>query len=321
MRSRGRSRSDSRAPREAPRPPLRPRGPGTLARGTLHVVATPLGNLEDLSPRAARVLGEVDLVLAEDTRRTGALLAHLGHSTRMSSVHEHNERDRAAEIVLRLQAGETMALVSDAGTPTLSDPGFPLVRACVAAGVPVVPVPGPSALIAALSVAGLPTDRVLFLGFLPGRPGRRRRALVQALSFPATVVLYLSPHRLLRELDLLVDVAGSGRPACLAREMTKIYEEFEHGTLSELRARWAQRKPLGEFVIVIGPPCDDEGDNEEAGEDVEDEDDGASVPEEQGPDLVVPEDLPHPGVADHVDVTGALPRGGAGGLVDDLPDR
>lgn len=251
-------------------------------------MATPLGNVEDLSLRAVRTLKEADRVLAEDTRRTGALLAHLGLHKPMLSLHEHNERDRIEAVLQWLAQGEQLALVSDAGTPTFSDPGFPLVRAVSDAGFRVTPVPGPSALTAAVSVAGLPTDRVLFLGFLPGRPGRRRRALQEALDGRATVVLFLSPHRLLKELDLLVSVAGGERPACLCRELTKVHEEVRRSTLFELRQHWAARRALGEFVLVIGgaeerPEAEEDelGHAPDAPTD-DDVDDGSDEPSDEG---------------------------------------
>ncbi len=220
--------------------------------GTLYVVATPIGNLEDITVRAARLLGEVDKVLAEDTRRTRRLLTHLGHRTPAISLHEHNERGRIPQVLQWLAAGEAIAVVSDAGTPTISDPGFPLVRAAVEAGVPVVPIPGPSALAAAVCAAGLPTDRVYFLGFLPGRPGRARRALQAAVAQPATVVVYVGPHKLPKTLAMALEVAGPDRPACVCRELTKIHEEFDRGTLGELAARWGSGKKVkGEVTLLI----------------------------------------------------------------------
>ena len=223
------------------------------APGTLHVVATPIGNLEDITLRAARLLGQVDKVLAEDTRRTRRLLTHLGHRTPITSLHEHNERGRISQVLGWLEEGQSLALVSDAGTPTLSDPGFPLVRAVVEAGHPVVPVPGASALLAAVVAAGLPTDRLYFLGFLPGRPGRRKRAIAEAAALPATAVLYVSPHKVGKVLAMAAEVAGEDRPACLCRELTKIHEEFDRGPLGELRDRWTGRKVRGELTLLIGP--------------------------------------------------------------------
>ena len=223
------------------------------APGTVYVVATPIGNLEDITLRAVRLLGQVDRVLAEDTRRTRRLLTHLGHSTSIVSLHEHNELGRITQALGWLAEGQSLALVSDAGTPTLSDPGFPLVRAVAEAGYTVVPVPGASALLAAAVAAGLPTDRLYFLGFLPGRPGRRRRALAEATQLPATTVLYVSPHKVAKVLAMASEVAGDDRPACLCRELTKVHEEFDRGPLGQLRDRWAGRKVRGELTLLIGP--------------------------------------------------------------------
>ncbi len=221
--------------------------------GTLYVVATPLGNLEDITLRAARILGEVDKVLAEDTRRTRRLLTHLGHHTPTLSVHQHNERGRVDQVLRMLEEGLDLALVSDAGTPAISDPGFPLIRAVLEAELPVVPIPGACALITAACAAGLPTDRIHFIGFLPMRPGRRKKTLEEALALKATVVLYISPHKLLKDLKLLVEIAGPDRPACLCRELTKIHEEFDRAPLGELLERWDGKKVRGEITLVVGP--------------------------------------------------------------------
>lgn len=232
-------------------PPLEPSRRGAVKPGTLYVVATPLGNLEDITLRAVRILGEVDRILAEDTRRTKRLLTHLGHTTPMVSLHQHNELARLPAVLDWLGFGETLALVSDAGTPTISDPGFPLIRGIVEAGFDVVPIPGPSALATAVSAAGLATDRLYFLGFLPGRPGRRRRALEEALTTPSTVVLYVSPYKLAKTLAMLVELAGEDRRACVCRELTKLHEEFDRGSLGELAARWADRKVKGEVTLLV----------------------------------------------------------------------
>jgi 16S rRNA (cytidine1402-2'-O)-methyltransferase len=221
--------------------------------GTLYVVATPLGNLEDITVRAARILGEVDKVLAEDTRRTRKLLTHLGHGTAMLSVHEHNERGRVEQVCRMLEQGQDLALVSDAGTPAISDPGFPLIRGVLAANFQVVPIPGACALTTAVCAAGLPTDRIHFVGFLPGRPGRRKTLLEEAVGLKATLVLYISPHKLVRDLKMLVEVAGAERPACLCRELTKVHEEFDRGSLGELLERWSDKKVRGEITMVVGP--------------------------------------------------------------------
>jgi len=221
--------------------------------GTLYVVATPIGNLEDITLRAARILGQVDRVLAEDTRRTRRLLTHLGHATPTLSLHQHNERGRIPQVVGWLLEGQSLALVSDAGTPGISDPGFPLIRAVLDAELRVVPVPGASALVAAASAAGLPTDRLYFLGFLPGRPGRRKRALQEALSTPSTVVLYVGPHKLPGILKMLVELVGPERTACVCRELTKIHEEFDRASLGELAERWGSKKVRGEVTLLVSP--------------------------------------------------------------------
>ncbi len=221
--------------------------------GTLHVVATPIGNLEDITLRAARILGQADRVLAEDTRHTKRLLNHLGHTTPMVSLNEHNERGRIDLVLGWLGDGLNVALVSDAGTTAISDPGFPLVRAVAEAGFRVVPVPGPCAFVAAASAAGLPTDRLHFLGFLPGKPGKRKRALQEALALRSTTVLYASPHKLPATLQLLVDVAGADRPAVLCRELTKVHEEFDRAPLGELLERWSAQRVRGELTLLIAP--------------------------------------------------------------------
>ena len=228
-------------------------GGSTKPDGRLYVVATPLGNLDDITLRAARVLGDVDRVLAEDTRRTGRLLQHLGHKKPTISVHEHNERGRIPQVIGWLGNGENLALVSDAGTPGISDPGFPLVRAVVEAGFRVVPIPGPSALTTAACAAGLPTDQLHFLGFLPTRKGRRRTVLKEVSGLRGSLVLFVSPHRLCSELQLLVEVLGPERKACICRELTKLHEEFDRGSLAELEARWALRKVRGELTLIVAP--------------------------------------------------------------------
>ena len=218
--------------------------------GTLYLVATPIGNLDDLTVRAADVLCRVDLVAAEDTRRTGVLLKKVGATAPQISYHDHNAARRVPSLIDRLRDGHSIALVSDAGTPTVSDPGFRLVRAAREEGLDVVPIPGPSAVLAALCGSGLPTDRFLFLGFLPPRPGRARRLLQQVEALPMTLVLFASPHKVARVLAMLVDVLGE-RDACLCREMTKIHETFDRGSLAELSQRYGQRKVKGEITLVI----------------------------------------------------------------------
>ncbi|MDR6991151.1 16S rRNA (cytidine(1402)-2'-O)-methyltransferase [Luteimonas sp. 3794] len=229
------------------------------APGVLHVVATPIGNLGDLSPRAQAVLRSVDAICAEDTRHTRQLLGHFGIERPLIALHEHNEDGLAARLVERLQGGESLAVVSDAGTPLVSDPGFRLVRAARLAGLRVSPVPGPSALIAALSVAGLPSDRFVFEGFLPAKAGARRERLQTLASEPRTVLFYESSHRIEEMLADAVQAFGGGRPAVVARELTKLFETVLDGPLETLAARVAgeadQRK--GEFVVLIEGAGDD----------------------------------------------------------------
>ncbi|HSH49145.1 MAG TPA: 16S rRNA (cytidine(1402)-2'-O)-methyltransferase [Halomonas sp.] len=223
-----------------------------VIEGTLYVVATPIGNLEDLSPRAARLLGEVALVAAEDTRHSAGLLRHLGISRPMLSLHEHNEAERVDRLDARLVAGEDIALVSDAGTPLISDPGFVLVRELRRRGRRIAPVPGPCALVAALSAAGLPTDRFLFSGFLPAKSGARRLRLGELAERQETLVFYESPHRI---QATLADLAAtlSERRVVLARELTKRFETFLDGTPSQLIERLSEDpdQARGEFVVMV----------------------------------------------------------------------
>lgn len=227
--------------------------------GTLFIVATPIGNLEDLSPRAQRTLAEVAAVCAEDTRHTRRLLGHYGIDAELVALHEHNEQALAVRLVQRLQAGESLALVSDAGTPLVSDPGFRLVAAARAAGIRVSPVPGPSALIAALSVAGLPSDRFAFEGFLPAKAAARREHLQKLAGESRTLLFYESSHRIVDTLEDMVVAFGSERRAVLARELTKLFETVLDGSLEALRDRVQadadQRK--GEFVLVVEGAGDD----------------------------------------------------------------
>jgi 16S rRNA (cytidine1402-2'-O)-methyltransferase len=218
--------------------------------GTLSVVATPIGNLGDLTIRAADVLRAADLVLAEDTRRTGRLLAHVGSTAPQRSLHEHNERARIDEIVARLREGATVALVTDAGTPLVSDPGLALVRACIEAGVPVVPIPGASAVLAALVVSGIASDRMAFDGFLPRRGRARTQRLAELAREPRTTVLFLAPHRAAEDLTDLVEACGTDREAALCRELTKLHEDVRRGTLAELRAG-VEDGVRGELTLVI----------------------------------------------------------------------
>jgi 16S rRNA (cytidine1402-2'-O)-methyltransferase len=221
--------------------------------GTLYVVATPIGNLGDLSARARDVLGSVTVIAAEDTRHTGQLLHGCGIATPMMSLHEHNESRKIGELVTRLIAGETVALVSDAGTPLVSDPGFELVEAARRAAVPVLAVPGPCAAIAALSIAGLPTTRFAFEGFLPAKTSARRRDLEALAREPRTLVFYEAPHRLTEVLADMSTMFGGERPAAIARELTKRFESVYAGTLRELHEQAARDPDMsrGELVIVV----------------------------------------------------------------------
>jgi 16S rRNA (cytidine1402-2'-O)-methyltransferase len=223
------------------------------APGTLFVVATPIGNRTDLTDRARETLAGVDLIAAEDTRHTGQLLALLGIRTPLLALHEHNEAARAEELTARLQQGARIALVSDAGTPLISDPGFRLVATAAAAGIPVVPVPGACAAIAALSVAGLPTDRFVFEGFLPARAGARRTRIAALAAEPRTLVLYEAPHRIGATLADLAVACGANRRAVLARELTKLHETVYRGSLGDLAERAAADPNLarGEAVLVV----------------------------------------------------------------------
>ena len=233
--------------------------------GTLWVVATPIGNLEDLSPRALRILGEADLVVCEDTRHSGRLLAAFGIKARLASLHEHNEERETPGLVARLEAGESIALVSDAGTPLLSDPGFRLVRAAAAAGIVISPVPGPSAILAALCVAGLPTDRFAFEGFLPAKPAARRARLQALAAEPRTLVFFEAGNRV---AALLADAAAAldaGRAVTVARELTKLHETLYRGDLAGLARQLADDPDAGrgELVVVIAgaePAAAGEGD-------------------------------------------------------------
>ncbi len=222
-------------------------------RGRLDVVATPIGNLADLSPRAREALASADLVAAEDTRRTGLLLGSLGLSRPLVSLHEHNEAERIGRLLGAMQAGQVVALVSDAGTPLLSDPGFALVRAAAAAGIEVRPIPGVSAITAALSIAGLPTDRFAFEGFLPARAAERRRVLGQLAGETRTLVWFEAPHRIAQTLADLLAAFGPQRRAVLTRELTKTYESIYRGTLAELAtlARTDADLARGELTLIV----------------------------------------------------------------------
>jgi len=222
--------------------------------GTLFIVATPIGNLEDLAPRARQTLATVDLIAAEDTRRTGRLLSHFGIKTRLYALHDHNEEKSAESLVAELANGRSVALVSDAGTPLLSDPGYRLVRAAHRDGVPVSPIPGPSALTTALSVAGLPTDRFCFEGFLPAKAKARRDVLASLVNEPRTMVFYESVHRIEKTLEDLVSIFGASRPAFVGRELSKMYEQCVQARLDELLDKLVSGTipDKGEFVLVVG---------------------------------------------------------------------
>ena len=230
-------------------PPTRDRSP--RGEGTLFLVATPIGNLEDISQRALRVLGAVDLVAAEDTRRTRRLLDHFGIATRVVSLFEHNEKRRIPEMLDRLHGGEDLAVVTDAGSPGISDPGFPLVRAAIEAGVRVESVPGPSAVIAALQVSGLPTDAFVFAGFLPPKRAARRRKLEELYPRRETVVVFESPHRIDECLVDLEEIWGE-RPIALARELTKLHEHVLRGPAAEVRSALRADQRRGEMVLILG---------------------------------------------------------------------
>ena len=219
--------------------------------GTLYVVGTPIGNLEDMTFRAVRILQSVDAIAAEDTRHTGRLLQHFQIKTPQLSYHEHNRNQRLPELLSKLSEGKAIALVTDAGIPGISDPGYELVNACIEAGVQVVPVPGASASLTALSAAGLPTDRFVFEGFLPASGKDRQQRLESLPSEPRTLIFYESPHRLRVTLQDLADSLGKDRRIVLARELTKLYEEFWRGTIEEAIAHYTQQEPKGEFTLVV----------------------------------------------------------------------
>ena len=219
--------------------------------GILYIVATPIGNLEDMTFRALRILQEVDLIAAEDTRHTGKLLHHFQIKTPQISYHEHNRHQRLPELIDKLVTGQTIALVTDAGMPGISDPGYELVKACADANIPIIPIPGACACIVALSASGLPTDRFVFEGFLAAKGKERRRSLEALQSESRTIILYESPHRLRQTLADLGNFLGMDRGVVLARELTKLYEEFWRGTVENAIAHYATREPQGEFTIVI----------------------------------------------------------------------
>lgn len=221
-----------------------------MSSGTLYVVATPIGNLEDITLRALRILKEVDLIAAEDTRHTKKLLAHYGLSTPLTSYYDQIEASKAPTLIVQLQAGKTIALVSDAGTPAISDPGYRLVKGAGEAGITVVPIPGPSTLTALLSIGGLPTDRFAFEGFLPAKKGRRQKALERLTHEERTLIFFESPHRLAETLIDLEQICGD-RQVVIGRELTKMFEEVLRGKVSELRAQVQDREIKGEVALLV----------------------------------------------------------------------
>lgn len=233
-----------------------------MTLGTLYVVATPIGNLDDISARALKVLADVALIAAEDTRHSVRLLQHFGIQTPLAACHEHNEREQGGRFLTKLQAGEDVALISDAGTPLISDPGYHLVRQARAAGIPVVPVPGACALIAALSAAGLPSDRFVFEGFLPAKAAGRRGRLEALVDEPRTLIFYEAPHRVLECIEDMVAIFGDERPALLARELTKAFETLKGLPLRELREFVASdsNQQRGECVLLVAGKPAPEGD-------------------------------------------------------------
>jgi 16S rRNA (cytidine1402-2'-O)-methyltransferase len=231
----------------APNPSLTP------LPGHLYVVATPIGNLADLTERARAILGAVDLIACEDTRTTGAMLTRFGLRRNLVAYHEHNETEMAESLAAQLTAGKSIAVVSDAGTPALSDPGFRLVRACRRRGLPVVPVPGPSALTAVLSASGLPTNGFLYLGFLPPKSAVRIACFESYRDFAYTLVLFESCHRIDKAVAEIAATLGGARVICVAKEVTKLHEAFLVGPASEVQARLAKTSLKGEFVLLIAP--------------------------------------------------------------------
>lgn len=226
--------------------------PDSIQKGVLYVVATPIGNLEDITYRAVRTLREAGLIACEDTRHTRKLLDHYGIAAKLVSYHEHNEAERAVELVQKLHEGVSIAQVSDAGMPGISDPGYRLIRLALEQGIRVVPVPGPSALVAALAASGLATDAFEFRGFLPAKSGQRRTMLEQVRGAAHTVIFYEAPHRIHESVHDIVAVLGPTRALVIAREMTKLHEEFLRGTAAEVQAAIRDRELKGEITILIG---------------------------------------------------------------------
>lgn len=227
--------------------------PETPTRGTLYLVGTPIGNLEDITFRAVRTLKEVQLIACEDTRQTQKLLHHYGIETSTTSYHEHNELTRSAELVMQLEQGKNIALVSDAGMPAISDPGFRLVTLAIRHRITVVPIPGPSAFLSALVASGLPTDAFRYLGFLPSKSGQRAKLLESLRNSTRTLIFYEAPHRLLESVEEIAQILGPNRPTVVAREVTKLHEEFLRGTAGEVLAQLKQRAEVkGEITLLIG---------------------------------------------------------------------
>ncbi|PYP91879.1 MAG: 16S rRNA (cytidine(1402)-2'-O)-methyltransferase [Candidatus Angelobacter sp. Gp1-AA117] len=221
-------------------------------RGTLYIVATPIGNLEDITYRAVRILKEADLIACEDTRQTRKLLDHYGIDKPTVSYHEHNEAGRAQELISRLEQGQTIAQVSDAGMPGISDPGYRVVKLAIEHGIAVVPVPGAAAVITALAASGLPTDDFEFKGFLPAKSGQRRTAMEDMRNAQHTIIFYEAPHRIREAIEDIVHTLGSDRPVVIARELTKIHEEFIRGRAAEVLKQIAERELKGEITLLIG---------------------------------------------------------------------
>lgn len=237
----------------------RPARLGSKPAPGLYLVATPIGNMGDITFRAVEVLRAADLVACEDTRVSGKLMTRLGLDRPLTPYHEHNADRAGPQIVAKLKQGAVVALISDAGAPLVSDPGYGLVRACVAEGVAVTAVPGASAVVTALQLSGLPNGRFLFAGFLPPKSAARRTALREVAGVPATLLFFESPNRLGESLADMAAVLGAGRPAAVARELTKLHEEVARDTLAGLAARYAGAPPKGEVVVVVGPPLAEEG--------------------------------------------------------------
>ena len=228
-------------------------------QGKLYLVATPIGNLKDITLRALDVLREVDLIACEDTRHTRKLLNHFDIKTKTVSYHEHNETTRGAELIERIKNGESIAVVSDAGTPVIADPGFRVVELAIEAEIEVITIPGPVAFVTAAASSGLPTDSIYFGGFLPSKKGDRRKRLAECADIPAILIFYEAPHRLAKSLSDCCEVLGN-RPAAIARELTKLHEEIARGTLSELAHRYADAAVKGEIVLVIDRDTENKSD-------------------------------------------------------------